>query len=502
MKITLYLSHEQDGSLKERERFFGEVLRKGFERHGDTVAVAATHEFTAPDWQSQLAVVIGIKGHSKRIFEEYRRGGRQTMLVDKSYIGRSEYVRLSIGAFQPPYAHLTPRPHDRWKRIRDEYRIDVRPKRKGGDFIIYAGSSQKYCDWHGLGDVSEYAAHVCGWASKGSRGIGKIHEPMRVLYRPKPSWAAGHPEEVKPVTGTEFSGPDVRLSKLLHDCYALVTHGSNAAVEAVIAGVPAVVVSKGACAAESVAELKLGNIREPFFPDDGARLQWLADLCYSQFKPAELTSGLAWEILSPFTMKAGLEAIKDLPPDESVIAQYRMMHAGEKMYRGNSTRGHIEAIKRLVEKHQAKTLLDYGSGKGRQYDDLHIQDAWGGIKPICYDPGYPPLATKPDSKFDGVITTDVAEHVPEDGIDAFLADVIGYAVKFAFFCIFTEPSRKFLPDGRNCHLTTRPRGWWVDRLEIASKGKCTGAYMADGTKHYLIETAGGPDVNVTFRGSD
>jgi hypothetical protein len=513
LNVTLYLSHERDGTLKDRERVFGEALKKGFERHGEHVNVAKTHEFTTPDWSSQLAVVIGIKGHSKRIYEEYRRGGRQVMLVDKSYIGRTAYVRLSVNGFQPPYMHTANRPDDRWRRIRDEFSIDVKPKRGAGEFVIYAGSSQKYCDWHGLGDATVYASEICHQVGKKTRlpPEHKNSPMMPVLYRPKPSWAAGHPDEVKPVVGTEFSGPEIKLGRLLPKCHTLVTHGSNAAVEAIIAGVPVLCWSDGACAADPMCEHVLMKLLDPYFPDDAQRLQWLANLAYCQFNLREIEKGDAWAIIAPHTVKASLAQLAQLSPDESVIAQYRMMHTelGPKMYRGNATRGHVEAIADLVTKHApVETMLDYGSGKGRQYDDLNIHDAWGGIKPTCYDPGYPPLATKPEGKFDGVICTDVAEHVPEASIDAFLQDVVGYATKFVFFCIFTEPSRKFLPDGRNCHLTTKPRAWWIDKLCSLTGGSVDpdGTYMiGEGAlrhKHWTIKMPGGPDVVVTFRGTD
>ena len=505
MKIILYLSHK-DGSLKSREANIGGALKSGFEKHGDTVEIIPTHEFVRPDWGSHLAVVIGIKGRSKRIFEEYRRGGRSSMLVDKSYIGRTEYLRLSIGGFQPPYAHTSPRQHDRWEQIRDEFRIDVRPKRSAnGSYLIYAGSSQKYCDWHGLGDVSEFASSVCRLINK------TTHAGINLLYRPKPSWVAGHADDVKLVDGTEFSGPDVKLGALLPDCHALVTHGSNAAVEAVIAGVPVVVVSTGACAAQQVADLDVANVLDPRFPDDAARLQWLADLAYCQFNLAEIKNGTAWETLWPNTCKGTLLSYAIMDEGEGVIAQYRAMHQSEKMFRGMSVKGHTEAISDLVAKHKPESMLDYGSGKGRQYDELNLHERWGGLRPTCYDPGYEPLAKKPDGKFDGVICTDVAEHIPEGNVAAFLADVVGYANKFAFFCIFTEAARKYLPDGRNVPRTVRPAARWIAQICAATNGEVAGEFMirkplpgnaSEDFKHTVVHTASGVDVVVTFRGGD
>lgn len=506
MKVTLYLAEKiGGGGIKDRELAVGTALKLGFEKHGETVEIVPAHEFVRPDWSTQMAVVVGIKGHSKRIIEEYRRGGRPSMLIDKSYFGRTEYLRMSVGGFQPPYAHTTPRPADRWNRIRDEFHIDVKPKRSGGGNIIYAGSSQKYCNWHDLGDATKYAEGVCHAINKQS------HSAVPLLYRPKPSWVAGHPEDALPVNGTKFSGPDKKLNVLLPDCRALVTHGSNAAVEAVIAGVSAIVLSENACAADIVAEKRVENVLQPYFPDDGKRLQWLCDLAYLQFTLTEVKNGTAWEITAPHTLKGYLERLAGMDDMEGVIEQYRAMHQSHKMFRGNSIKGHLEAIADLVKKHQPVSLLDYGSGKGLQYEELKLHERWGGLKPTCYDPGYEPLSKKPGGEFDGVICTDVAEHVPESAVDEFLRDVIGYARKFAFFCIFTQPARKFLPDGRNVHLTVQPPEWWIARICAVTGGAHVDDFMlrkplpggaSQDFKHSVIRTDGGVEVVVTFRGEE
>lgn len=148
-----------------------------------------------------------------------------------------------------------------------------------------------------------------------------------------------------------------------------------------------------------------------------------------------------------------------------LIAQYRIMHRNPKRFRGKLTGGSVDRIRGLIEKTESSTLLDYGSGKGLQYTERKQHERWGGIVPVCYDPGYLPLSVKPTTKFDGVICTDVAEHIPKSDIGEFLIDVIGFAKKFVFFVIATTPSRhKRLPDGRNVHLTVEPPEWW--RSEI------------------------------------
>jgi hypothetical protein len=141
------------------------------------------------------------------------------------------------------------------------------------------------------------------------------------------------------------------------------------------------------------------------------------------------------------------------------------MHRNPKRFRGKFTGGSVDCIRGLIERTESATLLDYGSGKGFQYTQRRQHEQWGGILPTCYDPGYIPYSAKPTTKFDGVICTDVAEHIPKSDVGAFLVDVIGFAKKFVFFVIATAPSRhKRLPDGRNVHLTVEPPDWW--RSEI------------------------------------
>lgn len=160
------------------------------------------------------------------------------------------------------------------------------------------------------------------------------------------------------------------------------------------------------------------------------------------------------------------------PVLQELIKQYQKMHLSEKTFAGGLHNDFVSEICDLVGRHRPKTLLDYGSGKGRQYlhkvrgEVRHQYKAWD-IIPDCYDPGVPAFSKKPDHPYDGVICTDVAEHIPESEVPWFLTDVISYCTKFVFFVIFVEPAKKSLPDGRNAHLTVRPPTWWTTQLEAA-----------------------------------
>lgn len=159
---------------------------------------------------------------------------------------------------------------------------------------------------------------------------------------------------------------------------------------------------------------------------------------------------------------------------------YRSMHEKgedylgvppEKTFTGESLAPECARIKRLIEKTGAQTMLDYGSGKGRQYGPRlfrdgsgnqwpSVMDYWSVDEVVCYDPCYAPLSRLPEGKFDGVVCTDVLEHCPEQDMPWVVGELFGYAARFVYASIASFPARKRLPNGENAHCTIRPADWW------------------------------------------
>lgn len=277
--------HVHVASGKDREEGLALSLREGLAPFDDRVEVSPIGDFAGPDLEADVGAVFGLKGRSREVMDAYRAAGRHTIIFDKALIrvqhAAHKHLRVCIDGDSPLlYLMRKPRPPSRWEALK--LPLAKRRKSTRGDDIILALSSQKYCTFHGLGDATEYA-----------RGI--VRECRRltsrpIVYRPKPSW-----HEFKPVKGTRLSRPPEYLPSLLERGHVLVTHGSSAAIDAIIGGVPAITL--GECAASPVAGKSLDAVDAPPFPDEEARLEWLINLAWCQWSVDELKSGAAWAFL-------------------------------------------------------------------------------------------------------------------------------------------------------------------------------------------------------------
>ena len=77
-----------------------------------------------------------------------------------------------------------------------------------------------------------------------------------------------------------------------------------------------------------------------------------------------------------------------------------------------------------------------------------------------YDPGVEYFKKFPTEKTDGVICTDVIEHIPTPDIELFIDQLYSLSKKFIFVVIATVAASKYFDDGRNIHLTVKKEEEW------------------------------------------
>ncbi len=260
------------------------VIVKGLQAHGVATTLTFIRDFH-PD-QTKAADVIFAYNilNGPRIIQACHERNVNVVYYDKGYFNRGwdtmnpeVYYRFSVNAFQPlHYFQSTPRPPDRWERLG----IELQPRRAGQN-IIFAGCSSKFARLNGF-ELDSYASDVV-------RRIRALTD-RPIIYRPKKSLTPP-----PPIPGTLYSHKRARIAVDLADAYALVTFSSNAAVDAILSGVPAFVLGPGI--ARPVSNTDLSKINDPWFPSEKERLQWCYDLAYCQWRVAEIEDGSLWRHL-------------------------------------------------------------------------------------------------------------------------------------------------------------------------------------------------------------
>lgn len=99
------------------------------------------------------------------------------------------------------------------------------------------------------------------------------------------------------------------------------------------------------------------------------------------------------------------------------VAEGARHHEESKTYSGSLLRPHKPFLSKMIERIDASSALDYGCGKGVQYewvdpaDGKTLEEAWG--FPVAkYDPCWPPFAAEPEGEFDLVICTHTLALIP------------------------------------------------------------------------------------------
>lgn len=154
---------------------------------------------------------------------------------------------------------------------------------------------------------------------------------------------------------------------------------------------------------------------------------------------------------------------------DSLIGDYQALaKVADGNFQGLSVMNHVKSIRQLVREVDAKTMLDFGCGRGDAYKSPHKLHHHLGLPRhavTLYDPAFRPTSALPTGKYDLVVCSDVLEHVPEHEVDEFLTRLFAYAKKAVWASVCCRPAKKFFPDGRNLHVTVQPYEWWEARFD-------------------------------------
>jgi hypothetical protein len=272
---------------KDREQNLAKAFLAGVQKGGDIGEIVYKgKDDLAPD--GDVFCIVGVKSH--KLFRRIKDAGKHVVFFDKGYFRHRgpqrtwEYWRVAVNTHHPTdYVGRARHGEQRWLAI--SKRRVVRPKDwRAGEHVIFAGSSEKYHNFCGLPNPTEYAADIV-------RQIKK-HTNRMVIYRPKPTWMAA-----EPVRGASFSGRADNLYDLLQRAHCLVTNGSNAGFDAVLEGVPTIVL--GEAITRPISSTDLRDVDNPYLAPYLDRDQWLYNIAWCMFTEAEMADGMAWQAVRP-----------------------------------------------------------------------------------------------------------------------------------------------------------------------------------------------------------
>lgn len=121
----------------------------------------------------------------------------------------------------------------------------------------------------------------------------------------------------------------------------------------------------------------------------------------------------------------------------------------------------FDMANKLIAVTKAKTILDYGCGKGKLVEAL--QARWPSATVSGYDPAVDEFSKEPTAS-DVVVSFDVMEHIEPQYLTEVLRHIREMTRVVALLEIATTPAKKTLRDGRNAHLIVEPHGYWKDLL--------------------------------------
>lgn len=250
----------------EHQRAWADRLAAGVLHHGDQVdridAGATTECEVVAAWGWRVAKAYVAKGH-------------KVLVAERGYIGdRFHWTSLAWGGLNGRGDFKVPAGID-GRRFNGCHGPDaLKPwtnRERGGGYALILGQVPGDCSLAGLADYP-------GWLAEVAAGLKE--QGFRVRFRPHPN---------APVLRCGVRVVEGTLAEALAGSRLVVAYNSNAAVEAVLAGVPAIVVDRG-----SMAWPVAGYTWRPAYVRRPDREPWAHRLAWCQWSPRELEDGTAW----------------------------------------------------------------------------------------------------------------------------------------------------------------------------------------------------------------
>lgn len=241
------------------------AVAEGFRRHGIEPNMLPVGKPEPCD----LAVCWGVRKRAEM------RSGRRALIVERGYVGdRFQWTSMGFDGLNGK-ADFCNRdmPGDRWSRY---FASAMQPWRDhAGDYVLVLGQVPGDASIHGIVDIGR-------WYETVAVQLFRAGHKARFRAHPLAPKFGRHPT-LKPIGGT--------LQEAFAKAKWVVSYNSNSALDAVLAGVPAVTIDRGAMAWDVTGH------KATVAPPTPDRTQWANNLAYTQWSPDEIERGDAWDHL-------------------------------------------------------------------------------------------------------------------------------------------------------------------------------------------------------------
>ena len=144
----------------------------------------------------------------------------------------------------------------------------------------------------------------------------------------------------------------------------------------------------------------------------------------------------------------------------------------EKVYGDLEPLRHKSYLKKVFQKFNIKTVLDYGSGKGNWNKEIDGQENLKDFLKLDEIIQFEPSLNKNDKKrCDCSICFDVLEHIFISDIPYVIHDVFSYSKKLVVINVACYEASALLPNGENAHITVNEPEWWYEKIAEIIKFK-------------------------------
>jgi hypothetical protein len=200
--------------------------------------------------------------------------GRTWYYGDHAYFGRGQFFRITRNALQAHGGFYDGGPRFESNLARFEFvsklvPIQIEPAKPTGEFILVCPPSEALSERSGFKQQQ--------WTDRVLRRLQRITK-RAIVVRQKP----------------RINRTPAPLLEAMKGAYCLVTYTSNAAIEAVCAGYPAICTGPNPV---NVFGGSFDNFARLYVAPQDSRRAWAAELCANQWTLAEIEAGVAWKAI-------------------------------------------------------------------------------------------------------------------------------------------------------------------------------------------------------------